>query len=511
MAKDLLDDIMVRQLLHFVGIVIGSLLLIVNTLSSFDLVLIVRPRSRNTYGFLPRDTWLLPQLELRSLLGDELGKDLTFASTPSERIFRVCHPKLDADNEIESVDLVESLVSAVGGSILIHSILDVIGQGSSKEEAVLSLEKQIPRLISDISCSLLHKPYVPKEEAEEILSHFRRLLETNCALEDGDSMDSQKKRSLRIVCDTCITLVGLELARGLGAARRRESSGPVENMPSWEAYRRPTTGVLRNFSLKNLASVGPTTMEPELALLMSSPSGVHTSKQARARVLDPFAGSCALLVAAALGCSRSTHLTGLDSAMGSELDLALVLENFRKILRDDSSSSAQSLPLGEQVSLYHGKAQWLVSPPRGRKVTAHLQPGTTGQPRRLCGSWDTLFLDCTDDGIGTFDAIITDPPYNMKEKWVGAQRETESAEGGTAVDAFRTLLDISANRLVHGGRLVCFFPEKISSDFRSERPLSLPQLPECLEMKLSLRQVLSKTFSRWLLVISKTKSRDILE
>jgi tRNA G10 N-methylase Trm11 len=63
---------------------------------------------------------------------------------------------------------------------------------------------------------------------------------------------------------------------------------------SWTP-RRPRSGVLKSFALHKLPFTGgPTTMEPEIALLMANLCGAVKG----ARVLDPFCGSASLLLAA---------------------------------------------------------------------------------------------------------------------------------------------------------------------------------------------------------------------
>ena len=125
-----------------------------------------------------------------------------------------------------------------------------------------------------------------------------------------------------------------------------------------------------------------------------------------------------------------------------------------------------------------------------------------------------LVLLCgTDEFPEKFDAIITDPPYNMKEKVRGGMDDDSSK-------IVEDLLQCAIENLVDGGRIVFFYPQRhpvCRDDESNGRPNAIIdwQLSSCCQLHLTqrqsehlrpvhfIRQTFSPTFSRWLVVLEK--------
>ncbi|XP_071892137.1 tRNA (guanine(10)-N(2))-methyltransferase homolog isoform X4 [Anas platyrhynchos] len=113
-----------------------------------------------------------------------------------------------------------------------------------------------------------------------------------------------------------------------------------------------------------------------------------------------------------------------------------------------------------------------------------------------------------------FDAIITDPPYGIREatRRTGSQKESvKSAEGSTEnpvfisssyhlSDIFFDLLKFAAEYLVMGGRLVYWLPI-----YRPEYTEEIIPRHPCLKLISNCEQMLSSHTSRRLITMEKVK------
>jgi len=171
-------------------------------------------------------------------------------------------------------------------------------------------------------------------------------------------------------------------------------------------------------------------MEPELAFLMASFALTEGCKT----VLDPFCGSCSLLLAASI--------QGFEEAFGIEVSSAAL--DTKGIYKNYARAGDLKLTLENR------NAEYALESNR------------------------------------TFDAIVSDLPYGMKEVFVSDNYD--SAES--------LLLDIARNRLNPGGRLVYFSAKEISSKHIGSGDL---KVLHCLKQDMSV------TFSRYLMVIEKKK------
>jgi tRNA G10 N-methylase Trm11 len=118
-----------------------------------------------------------------------------------------------------------------------------------------------------------------------------------------------------------------------------------------------------------------------------------------------------------------------------------------------------------------------------------------------------LCMHGTFDKFEKFDAIVTDPPYNMNEKVL------EFGDNSTDTDSSinnntRCLLIIADRYLNDGGRLVFLFPTR-HHKLVEPKPTIIHEillredLSSRLQVIYTFRQEFSATFSRWLVVIEK--------
>ena len=188
----------------------------------------------------------------------------------------------------------------------------------------------------------------------------------------------------------------------------RVATGPAAGpgAPGLASGRRCYSGWLGRYALKARAHAAPTAMEPELAFLMANWARITPSS----RVLDPTCGSCGLLMsAAALG---ATHLVGVDQN-------ASAFEN----APDDFERLALPPP-----TLFHG---------------------------------DVLTRDETPAlSDATYDAIISDPPYNLRAPVYVGGSVSSSQDPNPAADLTAAVIRLAERTLAPNGRLVLFVPAR---------------------------------------------------
>ncbi|CAM9847800.1 unnamed protein product, partial [Phaeothamnion confervicola] len=254
--------------------------------------------------------------------------------------------------------------------------------------------------------------------------------------------------------------------------------------------RRPRAGWLRRYALSSRPFLAATAMEPELAFLMANlarpppPPATTTTTT----VLDPFCGSASILLAAAR--------LGASATIGSDVDADAL---------DFDGVCANFAVAG------------LSPPPRlfVADVTAEASP----------------LMELR------VDAIVTDPPYEMraKSRLDGLNRnhqrgggENSTEDGGTGDRGFSSrdaefdavtaadhavdtvvlrLLRLASRVLNPGGRLVFFWPDSnVAIDHAAGDDKSVPwrgRLPDSFRLVCAGEQRFSPTFSRWLVVLEK--------
>ena len=101
------------------------------------------------------------------------------------------------------------------------------------------------------------------------------------------------------------------------------------------------------------------------------------------------------------------------------------------------------------------------------------------------------------DDFELYDAIITDPPYNMNER---IRDDNDNNDGDDTI--YKTFLKMASKRLRIGGRVVFFVPQVGANEFI---PLICHDDEVIQQFSLihSIRQQFSSTFSRYLVVMEK--------
>ncbi|XP_031837594.1 tRNA (guanine(10)-N(2))-methyltransferase TRMT11 isoform X3 [Nomia melanderi] len=233
--------------------------------------------------------------------------------------------------------------------------------------------------------------------------------------------------------------------------------------------------LIQKLSLKTRKFIGNTSMDPQLSLIMANQAQVQKGDI----VLDPFVGTGSLLVAA-------SHFGGYT--LGTDIDYLMLhgrtrpTRKMQKIREKDESIAANMKQYGTS-SYYIDVVVSDFSVPLWRSDM-------------------------------TVDAIITDPPYGIREatEKIGTTKLNPIIEEHQASshipskidyglpEIYKDLLSFSAKHLKIKGRLVCWFP--LFRDQYSEN--QLPNHP-CLELIANSEQVLSNYTSRRLLTYIKTK------
>lgn len=389
-----------------------------------DVLLVHRPRSRHTATFSPIESpHRLVELELDSLL-----RSVDFSISSAERLADAFY--LYRNVSTESID---SLTRALARSILVFGAYRVLQLAECVEDILVEKGQKI-------HVSITAKPWLTKVERLTFLDRCGTSSQKNVA-DDKDVILFGLDDKTYVLC-SCIS-------RGLSRSRDNNHV-----LPDVNARRRPTSGILESFALKNLPFKVPTAMEPELGLLMCN---LAMCKEG-SKVLDPFCGSCSLLLAAAVLGAREHEMVGID-ANPATLNLQGIQANFAHLGRPPPHTIIHSL--AHEVS------------------------------------FETKF-----------DCIVTDPPYDMKE----------ISRGDKPI--IPTLLDLASKYLSPGGRCVFFWPHRIAPD-RMTKTCSDYYDPEIvvhsiftpcissfhdLELESTTRQIMSPTFSRWLCVVRKKKN-----
>ena len=266
---------------------------------------IFRPRSRNTYTFHPLTSWDLPKLEMHFLSPRSTSTEYNLEyETVTSLIHRI-------KNDFNCEDTFNNFIRTVNLSILMHSLHREIAHGHTIEncaENTLNYFKseKCPfdmnaNLKFYISTLIMGESYIPSAYIEEtyIQKFVEILCQYPCNIRRSDNeMDADLH--FQIIVD--LTRQDQEAFYFTVPVTRGTASSKIiknnlrEFLPNENACRRPRTGVLKAFALSNLPYKVKTSMEPELSLLMSSFANLN----AISSILDPFCGSCNLLLAATI-------------------------------------------------------------------------------------------------------------------------------------------------------------------------------------------------------------------
>ncbi|KAK9878924.1 hypothetical protein WA026_003747 [Henosepilachna vigintioctopunctata] len=191
--------------------------------------------------------------------------------------------------------------------------------------------------------------------------------------------------------------------------------------------------LIQTLSLKTRKFIGNTSMDPQFSLLMANQAKVKNGDI----ILDPFVGSGSLLVAAA-------HFGAY--VLGTDIDYLML----------------------------HGRTK----PTRVRQKERQVDESIKNNMKQYNLSHKYLDILVNDFSISfwrsdfKWDAIITDPPYGIRESTdrVGTEKRNfllnekyltthipSKVEYGIS-NIYRDLLLFSAEHLKLGGRLICWFP-----------------------------------------------------
>ncbi|RNF00546.1 putative methyltransferase [Trypanosoma rangeli] len=267
--------------------------------------------------------------------------------------------------------------------------------------------------------------------------------------------------------------------------------------------------LLATYDLRRRPYIGTTSMPPELAFV-----AVHMAKVRRgAYVLDPFCGTGSILVAAAhygavtLGADadgrvmRSGSLRYRASRQQQQQQDAVWRSHTQEALVRAGISAAEAAAPSMWTNF---KLYGLTAPDRVR-----LNFATWRSALRPCNVDDGAQRSMTGHGAedrGFLDAIVTDPPYGIREPRKKAERPPGALVAGA--DELATypvssitldLLLFAAEALVLGGRLVFWYPT--TAQYTDDE---LPTHPS-LRLVCDMPQRISLKVVRRLVVLEKTQ------
>nr|XP_026498504.1 tRNA (guanine(10)-N2)-methyltransferase homolog [Vanessa tameamea] len=231
--------------------------------------------------------------------------------------------------------------------------------------------------------------------------------------------------------------------------------------------------LIQTHSLKKRQFIGNTSMDAQLSLIMANQAQVNTGLI----ILDPFVGSGSLFIAAA-------HFGAY--VWGSDIDFMMLHARSRPT-RVGQKVRTEEESIKSNMKHYGTESRYLDVVVSDFSLT----------------NWR---------GDLKFDAIITDPPYGVREptERIGIDRENYELSDEHLVNhvpskvdyglphLYSDLLNFAAKHLEIGRRLVCWYP-LVREEYREEQ---LPSHP-CLKLIANSEQVLSKLTARRLLTYEK--------
>uniref|UniRef100_A0A3B5MKW3 tRNA (guanine(10)-N(2))-methyltransferase TRMT11 n=1 Tax=Xiphophorus couchianus TaxID=32473 RepID=A0A3B5MKW3_9TELE len=239
--------------------------------------------------------------------------------------------------------------------------------------------------------------------------------------------------------------------------------------------------LIRSYSVKNRHFIGNTSMDAGLSFIMAN----HAMAKDSDLVFDPFVGTGSLLVA----CSHfGAYVCGTDI-------------DYNTIHGKGRSSRKNQKWRGPDENIRANLRQY------GKEdMYVDVMVSDASKP-----VWRNTAL---------FDAIITDPPYGIREstRRTGSHKDTIKSPDGYAEshvpvsqayhlsDIFTDLLSFSAHHLVLGGRLVYWLPVH-----KPEYCEEMVPLHPCLRLISNCEQTLSSHTSRRLITMEKIKEPEELD
>ncbi|KAM4581593.1 tRNA (guanine(10)-N(2))-methyltransferase TRMT11 isoform 2-T2 [Odontesthes bonariensis] len=240
--------------------------------------------------------------------------------------------------------------------------------------------------------------------------------------------------------------------------------------------------LIRSHSVKNRHFIGNTSMDAGLSFIMANQAKVKEDDL----VFDPFVGTGSLLVA----CSHfGAYVCGTDI-------------DYNTIHGKGRSSRKNQKWRGPDENIRANLRQYGTE-----KMYVDVMLSDASKP-----VWRNAPM---------FDAIITDPPYGIREstRRTGSHKDIAKPPDGNYVDShvpvsqayhlsdiFTDLLNFSAHHLVTGGRLVYWLPI-----YRPEYCEEMVPLHPCLQLISNCEQTLSSHTSRRLITMEKIKEPEELD
>ncbi|XP_067929849.1 tRNA (guanine(10)-N2)-methyltransferase homolog [Watersipora subatra] len=229
-------------------------------------------------------------------------------------------------------------------------------------------------------------------------------------------------------------------------------------------------GSIKKFSLKTRKFIGNTSMDPTLSFIMANMAGVGYNSL----VLDPFVGTGSLLIACA---HYGAYVMGTD---------------INKVLLHGRGRSSRA------------KKKW-----RERDECVRANFHQYGLSSKYI---DVVVADASKHALwaidGMFDAVVTDPPYGIREQTLKLEAPAADARKPAFMpptsqyslsEVFTDLLTLSSRCLRKGGKLVFWLPI-YRPDYDED---NIPRHP-CFQLVSNCEQIISTHISRRLLTFKKT-------
>lgn len=244
--------------------------------------------------------------------------------------------------------------------------------------------------------------------------------------------------------------------------------------------------LIKKYSLKTRLFIGNTSMDPQLSFLMANLAKVNEGRL----VLDPFCGTGGILLA-------SAQFGGY--VMGNDIDYMTVHARSRPSRKNQSKRLKGESMIGN-FDQYGVRNRYL-----GVMVADNSRPfykNNLGQ---------------------VFQAIITDPPYGLREptEKVGTMADKDERIPEeflelhfpkkvkyTLADLYIDLLAFSARHLTKGGRLVFWIP--VNREHYARNIDNKPTNP-CFDVVADCEQVLNSHSSRRCIVYEKVRDPEAID